>query len=90
MITVDVKLNISDDVLAQLQEQANSRNVSLDVVVSDVLADYFEEPFEDPTEEELVAHIRQGMREALAGNHRPAHEVLDEIERELSDDANTG
>ena len=62
MTTLDMKLQISDDVLNYLRQEAHSRNVSLDVVVSEVLADYFAES----TKEEV-----------LAGNYRPTHDALD-------------
>ncbi len=43
----------------------------------------------EPTKEELMEDIRIGLREILAGDlGRPAREVLDEIDRELLDDAN--
>ena len=87
MTTVDVKLNISDDMLAQLQEQANSRNVSLDVVISDMLADYFEEPFEDPTEEEIIASIRESLEAFKAGDVYSVDEVMDILKQEFDFDA---
>jgi len=43
----------------------------------------------EPTKEEIMDDIRQGLRDVLAGKEgRPALEVLDEIDRELMDDAN--
>ena len=38
----------------------------------------------EPTEEEFRASIRRSMRQALAGETRPADEALEEIRRELS------
>lgn len=86
MTTLELRLNLSEEVLAYLQHEAIRRKVSLDVVVSEVLADYFD----DPTEEEILAGLRRSMEQALAGKGRPAREVLDEIEREMGDDANGG
>jgi hypothetical protein len=86
MTTLDVKLSVSDEVMEYLRREAVNRNVPLDVVVSEVLADYFDEP----TKDEILTSLRVGMRQALAGNYRPAHEVLDEIEREMVDDADEG
>lgn len=40
---------------------------------------------EEPTDEEILAGLRRSMAQVLAGNFRPAHEVLDEIEREPTD-----
>jgi predicted transcriptional regulator len=86
MTTLDVKLNVSDDVLEYLRREAESRNVPLDVVISEVLADYFDEP----TEEEILTGLRRSMKQVLAGDFRPAREVLDEIEREAVNDADNG
>jgi predicted transcriptional regulator len=73
-------LSISDEVLAYLQQEAKERKVMLDVLVSEALEAYFDEP----SDEEILASIRQGMKETLTGNYRPACELLDEIEREKS------
>ena len=86
MTTREFNLNLSDEVMGYLQREAGHRNISLDDVLSDVVADYFD----DPTKEEILASLKRGMEQALAGNVRPAHEVLDEIEREMGDDANKG
>jgi predicted transcriptional regulator len=83
MTTLDIKLSISDEILAHLQHEAEQRNIPLDVVVSETLELYFDEP----TDSEILASLQTGMQQALAGNYRPAHDVLDEIEREMSDDA---
>ena len=43
----------------------------------------------EPTKEEILEDIRIGLRQAMAGvEGRPALEVLDEIDRELKQDAN--
>ena len=78
MTIVDIKLSLSEDVLAQLKREAKRRNVSLDVVVSETLEVYFDEP----TDDEILAEIRTGMQQALAGEYQSAHDVLDAIERE--------
>ena len=44
----------------------------------------------EPTKEEILEDLRIALRDAIAGkNLRPAREVLDEIDRELADDANS-
>ena len=78
MTTVDIKVNLSTKVLEYLQQEATNRQVALDVVISDVLADYFDEP----TEDEVLASLRTGMQQALAGDYRSAHDALDEIDNE--------
>ena len=81
MTILDLKVSLADKIVACLQEEANNRRVSLDVVVGEVLADYFDEP----TETEILESLRIGMQQALAGDYRPAHEVLDEIDLEVMD-----
>lgn len=84
MTTLDLKVELSKSVLAYLQREASRRQVTLDVVVGELLIEYFDEP----TEEELLDSIRAGMRQALAGEGRPARAVLDEVDREVMGDAN--
>lgn len=73
MSTLEIKLNVPDDLLICLREEAERRNVSLDVVVSESLTAYFE----DLSEPEILDSIKQWMKDALSGNYRPARDVLD-------------
>ena len=41
----------------------------------------------EQTKEEILAGIRMGFREALAGETRPLNEVIEEVRRELDDNA---
>ena len=41
----------------------------------------------EPTKSEILADLRQALKEALSGDLRPALEVLDEIDSEISDDS---
>ena len=41
----------------------------------------------DRTKAELLESLKTSMEEVLAGDYRPALEVLDEIDRESTDDA---
>jgi predicted transcriptional regulator len=86
--TLEVKLNLSDEVYQRLQSEAQRRHIPLDEVVSTVVEEYFED--EDLSDEEILESLRQAMKEALAGDVRPAREVLAEIERELGGDADNG
>ena len=45
---------------------------------------------DDPTTEEILENIRRSMKQALAGQTRPAREALAEIRREIEADADTG
>ena len=83
MTTLDFKVNLSDKIVEHLLQEADSRQISLNAAVGAVLADYFEEP----TEAAILESLRIGMQQALAGDHRPALEVLDEIDREMMGDA---
>ena len=44
----------------------------------------------EPTKAEILADLRQALKEALAGDLRPALEVLDEIDREIKDNDDNG
>jgi len=83
MNSIDVTLNLTDDVLKYLQQEAETRQVTLEQVVSDVLADYFD----DPSAEDILSGVKRSMQQVLSGDYRPARAVLDEIEREAIDDA---
>lgn len=82
MATFDIKLEISQDIAGYLLEESRNRGISLDQVVSDILADYFAEL----TEDQILESIRIGMRQALAGQGRPAREALAEVEQEVTGD----
>ena len=86
-MTVDVKLNVSEAVMAYLRSEAERRSVALDDVVSEVLEGYVERTYNEPTDDEILTGLRTAMQQALAGDYRPAREVLDEIDNEMSDDA---
>jgi len=43
---------------------------------------------DEMSKEEIIQSLRQSMKQALSGNVRPAREALEEIERELREDAN--
>lgn len=83
METFDLRLEISQEIVSYLHEEARNRGITLDQVVSDVLTDYFAEL----TEDEILEDIRIGMRQALMGEGSPAREVLAEVDREVTGDA---
>lgn len=83
MTIVEVKLKLSDDLLAYLQREARERNMPLDDVVSNMLTGYFDEP----THEELLAGLQQSLIEVLAGNVRPAREFLAELQPSTDDES---
>lgn len=83
MTTLTIQLKLSDETLARLKEEAQERNLPIDVLISERLEDEFNEP----TEVEILETIRQSMRDSLAGNTRPVDEVLAELEDEFDFDA---
>lgn len=86
MTTIDIKLTLPKAMLAELQQEAQRRKVSLDSVVSEMLTDYFDDP-DDPSEDEILARIRAAFEDDLMGRVRPAEDVLAELRRELKIDA---
>lgn len=82
-MTLHVTVDLPAEVLDCLKKESLDRQVPVDVVVSDVLSDYFDEM----TESEILERARRGLQQALAGNYRPALEVLDEIDCEYVADA---
>lgn len=86
MNQLDLKVQVSDEVLGQLRVTADERELSINDIVSEMLEGYYD----DPTHEEILKGIREGMRDALAGRTRPAREVLAELKQEQASDANPG
>jgi len=75
-MTIDVKLNVSNDVMVYLQREAERRKVALDTIVSEVLTDYFD----DPTHEALLAGLKRSCEQVAAGAYHPSREFLDTLE----------
>lgn len=75
-----VTVKLPDDVLARLRDESERMNQSLDEMIQAAIL-YF---LEEPTEAEILASLRTGMQQALTGDYRPAHEVLDEIDQETT------
>ena len=49
-----------------------------------------EHPFRERTKAELLDDLKTSMEQVLAGEFRPALEVLDELDHEAMDNADTG
>ncbi len=86
MTQIELKLTLSETILAQLRDIAQQRGLSVDAIVSEVVEDFFD----DPTDEEILQGIREGMLDALAGRTRPAREVLAELKQNRSGNADAG
>lgn len=82
-----VTLQLSETIVERLQHEAARLNVSLDRLVGAALEQYFADTHE-PSEADLMASLRVAMRQALAGDARPAHQVLDALESD--DDGDNG
>lgn len=83
MTPLEVKLNLSNNILDYLKRESKKRNRSVDEIVSDVLTDYFEEP----TQQALLDGLRRSLEQVVDGEYRPARTFLDEIEAEAGHDA---
>ena len=86
-----ITVNVPDTLLAQLQREADSRELSLDAVVLNLLQDCFQDEDgptdeDEPTKEEILADLREGFRDAFAGRVRPVDEVLAELKQEFDFD----
>ena len=79
-------VQLPDDVLTRLQNAAERQQIPLDDLVREVIESYLAED-DEPTKEELLDDLRQGMRDAVAGRTRPADEVIEELRRKHSTNA---
>ena len=80
----EITVQLPDEILQRLTEEAQRRNLPLDVVIHTAITYFLED--EEPTEAEVLSGLRRSMQQVLAAQYRPAHDVLDEIEREAADD----
>ena len=81
----ELTLKLPDHVRARWQHEAERLGVPLDTVVNAALERYFDE--DEPTKDEILSNLRQAMKDAIAGNVRPAREVLAELREEIASDA---
>jgi predicted transcriptional regulator len=84
----ELSLQLPDDVLTRLQSEAERRQVPLDDLVRVAIESYLDQ--DEPTRDAILESLRQAMRDALAGRVRPARAVLDELRREIENDADNG
>ena len=83
MTTLDLRLEVSDEIVEYLKAEAKNRQVSLDMVFGDILTDYFTEL----TDDQILESIKVGMKQALAGEGRPAREALAEVDCDVMGNA---
>ncbi len=62
MTTLDLRLEVSDEIVEYLKAEAKNRQVSLDTVFGDILTDYFTEL----TDDQILESIKVGMKQARA------------------------
>jgi hypothetical protein len=74
MAILDLKLKVPDEIAGYLLDEADRRQVTLDVVVSEILADHFE----DLNDLQILADIKIGLQEAIAVDGHPARKGLAE------------
>jgi len=70
----------------RLHEAAERHHMPVDELVKEAIAIYLDDE-DEPTNEEILANLREAMRDALAGKGRPAREVIAEIRAELGYEA---
>jgi len=80
-----VTVQLSDETIRRLDEEAQRLNLPLEAVINRAIMVFLED--DDLTEAAIPASLRTGMQQALTGNYRPAHEVLDEIEVIVEEDS---
>lgn len=80
----EITLKLSDEMLAQLHEEMERLDLPLESVIQKALADYL---YVEPTDAEILADLHEAMKNALAGNTRPARELLADLDEELGEDA---
>jgi predicted transcriptional regulator len=81
----EVTLKLPDELVERLRNEAQRLNMPLESVINTAIKYYLDD--DEPTEEEILTGLRRSMEQVLAGDFRPAREVLDEIEGEALDDA---
>lgn len=85
----ELVLHLPDEIVTRLQSVAEREQVSLDELVQEAVESYLDEQ-EEPTKETLLEDLRQSMRDALAGQTRPADEVLAELRQKHQINADHG
>jgi predicted transcriptional regulator len=73
----ELTLQLSDEVLNRLQIEAKRQQIPLTDLVREVIESYLDE--DEPTKEEVLADLREAMRDALAGRTLPADELIAEL-----------
>lgn len=82
----DITLQLPDTILKQIQSEAERLNLPVETFITAVFEHYFEEETE-PTKEMILTDLRISFQQALAGQTRPAEDVLNEIAAELGHNA---
>ena len=73
-----ITLNVSDELYAKLQAQAEQQSMALETYILSALSDVADD---EPTDEEILANLKQALLEAIRGDAgRSIHELLDELE----------
>ena len=87
--TVEIVLSLPEDIVVRLEAEGERQNTPLNTLITEAVRDYlmtFAPPDEETPDDQIIAGIREGMRQALRGQVRPAMETLEEIEREFADE----
>lgn len=85
-----ITIELSAEILQQLEAKAKRQQLSLPEVVQEVIAEYFrEEEIEDTPLEKIEADFRQAWQEIMAGQFSPLGNLFEEIRNELRDEQHT-
>lgn len=80
-----ITINLSDSVMTKAQHEAQQLGIPLEEWMQSMIEDVLDEE-DTRSEEEILESFRSALKGALSGDlGSPAHEVLDEIRRELTD-----
>lgn len=76
-----ITIELPDDIIQKLQARADDQQIALKDYIQSALTETVIDD-DEPTKEDILNAIREGILSVMKGDFgRPAHEVLDELER---------
>lgn len=88
--TIELEQILPPEVYKRLQAEATRLQASLSEVVREAIEEYLDIPddeeYEDTPDEQILADIREGLRQALNGEALPADEALNALRKKLADE----
>lgn len=76
-----ITIELPDDIIQKLQARTDDQQIALkDYILSALTETVIDD--DEPTKEDILNAIREGILSVMKGDFgRPAHEMLDELER---------